>query len=132
MKVIASLVILASTCSAFSANNKSAKIPTKKPGSKNGALSRRDIFIGAGAATIGEFLRSVLYKSYEHSYLSDMNLFCYAFVLIQQPHSGTLNSLEWLGIKGSLLYAQQSTAYTLIPTMRMDIVLYEQWTNQMQ
>ena len=59
MKVIASLVILASTCTAFSANKKAAKIPTKKPGSKNGALSRRDLLIGAGAATIGELFCSI-------------------------------------------------------------------------
>ena len=59
MKVISSLVILASTCTAFSANKNAAKIPTKKPGSKNGVLSRRDIFVGAGAATIGEFLCSI-------------------------------------------------------------------------
>ena len=48
MRVIASLIILASTCAAFSANKKA---PPAESSSKN-TLSRRDIFLGAGAATI--------------------------------------------------------------------------------
>lgn len=62
---------LASPSTSFSANNKKApakkKISTKNPG--GGALSRRDIFIGAGAATIAstfwdvEFLAVVKNKS---------------------------------------------------------------------
>ena len=76
MKIISSLIILAlaSPSTAFSANNKKApikkKIPTKKPGSgEKKALSRRDLFIAAGAATIAstfwdvEFLEVVKDKS---------------------------------------------------------------------
>lgn len=72
MKVIASLVILASACTAFNANKKAAtKVNTNKAASKRkpSALSRRDIFIGAGAATIAstfwdvEFLGVVRDKS---------------------------------------------------------------------
>ncbi|KAL7535183.1 hypothetical protein ACHAXR_011256 [Thalassiosira sp. AJA248-18] len=58
MKVIASLIILASTCTAFNAKfNANKKVvskvntPTKKVANKK-TLSRRDVFIGAGAATI--------------------------------------------------------------------------------
>ena len=75
MNIISTLIILAliSPSTAFSANNKKApvkKIPTKKPGSgEKKALSRRDLLVAAGAATIAstfwdvEFLEVVKDKS---------------------------------------------------------------------